>query len=46
MSSNGMAMNVKKTKVMGLSKEGNVQCEIKLNEVVLGQVSKYKYLGS
>ena len=43
----GMSMNVKKsTKVMVMSKEGNVQCEIKLNEVVLEQVSRYKYLGS
>ena len=24
----------------------NVQCEIKLNQVVLEQVSRYKYLGS
>src|SRR5437870_11520874 len=42
----GMSMKVKKTKVMVMSREGNVQCEIKLNEVVLEQVSRYKYLGS
>src|SRR5438132_5984741 len=34
-----MAMNVKKTKVMVMSREGNVQCEIKLNQVVLEQVN-------
>src|SRR5438132_8374760 len=42
----GMAMNVKQTKVMVMSREGNVQCEIKLNQVVLEQVYRYKYLGS
>ena len=42
----GMAMNVKKTKVMVMSREGNVQCEIKLNQVVLEQVNRSKYLGS
>ena len=42
----GMSMNVKKTKVMVMSKEGNVQCNIKLDQVVLEQVNRYKYLGS
>ena len=41
-----MTMNEKKTKVMVMSREGNVQCEIKLNQVVLEQVNRYKYLGS
>src|SRR5438552_1799437 len=31
---------------MVMSREGNVQCEIKLNQVVLEQVNRYKYLGS
>ena len=39
-------MNVKKTKVMVMIREGNVQCEIKLNQVVLEQVNRYKYLCS
>ena len=34
------------TKVMVMSREGNVQCEIKLDQVVLEQVNRYKYLGS
>jgi len=42
----GMAMNVKKTKVMVMSREGNVQCNINLDGVVLEQVNRYKYLGS
>ena len=41
-----MSLNVNKTKVMVMSREGNVQCEIKLNQVVLEQVNRYKYLGS
>src|SRR5207244_12843338 len=42
----GMSMNVKKTKVMVMSRQGNVQREIKLNQVVLEQDNRYKYLGS
>ena len=42
----GMSMNVKKTKVMVMSKEGNIQCHIKLDQEVLEQVNRYKYLGS
>jgi len=42
----GMSMNVKKTKVMVMSKEGDAQCNIKLDQVVLEQVNRYKYLGS
>ena len=42
----GMAMNVKKTKVMVMSKEGKVKCNIKLDQEVLEQVDRYKYLGS
>ena len=42
----GMAINVKKTKVMVISKESNVQCRIMLGQDILEQVSRYKYLGS
>ena len=42
----GMAINVKKTKVMVISKTGKVKCSITLNNVALEQVNRYKYLGS
>ena len=40
----GKAMNVKKTKVTVMSKEGKVKCNIKLDQGVLEQVDRY--LGS
>ena len=42
----GMAMNIKRTKVMIVSKEGKVKCNIKLDQEVLEQLDRYKYLGS
>ena len=42
----GMSINVKKTKVMVVSKAGKIQCQITLDNNVLEQVSQYKYLGS
>jgi hypothetical protein len=42
----GMSINVKKTKLMVISKEEGVKGSIKRNEVELEQVSRYKYLGS
>ena len=41
-----MEINVKKTKVMVISQKGNVQCKVRLNQVELEQVKRYKYLGS
>ena len=41
-----MDVNVKKTKVMVFSKEENVQCNIKVNDEYLEQVTSYRYLGS
>ena len=41
-----MAINVKKTKVMVISKAGKVKCSITLNNMALEQVNLYKYLGS
>ena len=41
-----MAINVKKTKVMGMSKTGAVKCEIHMDGMILEQVERYKYLGS
>ena len=42
----GMAINVKKTKVMVISKAGKVKCSITLNNMALEQVNRYKYLGN
>src|SRR6187401_2184328 len=42
----GMAINVKKTKVMVISKAGKVKCSITLNNMALEQVNRYEYLGS
>ena len=43
----GMAINVKKTKVMVLiSKASKVKCSLTLNNMALEQVNRYKYLGS
>jgi len=42
----GMAMNVKKTKTMVISKTGNSCCKIMVDGTNLEQVSQYKYLGS
>lgn len=42
----GMAINVKKTKVMVISKASKVKCSITLNNMALEQVNRYKYLGS
>jgi len=42
----GMAINIKKTKVMVVCKEGTKQCTITLDNTVLEQVERYKYLGS
>src|SRR2546425_4953499 len=42
----GMAINVKKTKVMVVSKRGKIKCQVTLNNKTLEQVSRYKYLGS
>ena len=41
-----MAINVKKTKVMVISKAKKVRCSITLNNMALEQVNRYKYLGS
>ena len=41
-----MAINVKKTKVMVISKASKVKCSITLNNMALEQVNRYKYLGS
>ena len=41
-----MEINIKKTKVMVISKEEGIKCNIKLENTTLEQVSKYKYLGS
>ena len=38
-------INVKKTKVMVISKRENVPCVIKVNGTQLEQVKQYKYLG-
>ena len=42
----GMAINVKKTKVMVVSKNGKKKCNVTLDKKILEQVSRYKYLGS
>ncbi len=42
----GMAINVKKTKVMVVSKRGKIKCQVTLDNKTLEQVSRYKYLGS
>ena len=41
-----MAINVKKTKVMVISKASKVKCFITLNNMALEQVNRYKYFGS
>src|SRR5437867_8453540 len=41
-----MAINVKKTKVMVVSKRGKIKCQVTLDNMTLEQVSRYKYLGS
>ena len=41
-----MAINMKKTKVMGISKASEMKCSITLNNMALEQVNRYKYLGS
>ena len=42
----GMAINIKKTKVMVVSQSGGETCKVTLENVVLEQVARYKYLGS
>src|SRR5688572_14257763 len=42
----GMAINVKKTKVMVVCKNGKIKCNVTLDKKILEQVSHYKYLGS
>src|SRR5206468_12012049 len=42
----GMAINVKKTKVMVVSQKGGGTCRLTLGKVALEQVTRYKYLGS
>src|SRR6478736_9698393 len=42
----GMAINVKKTKVMVVSQKGGGTCRVMLENVVLEQVTRYKYLRS
>jgi len=42
----GMAINVKKTKVMVVSRTGKEMCSIVLDNKILEQVDRYKYLGS
>src|SRR5437867_11304700 len=42
----GMAINVKKTKAMVVSKRGKIKCQVTLDNKTLEQVSRYKYLGS
>ena len=42
----GMDINVKKTKVMVISKNKNVICDLTLDSKPLEQVNRYKYLGS
>jgi len=42
----GMAINVKRTKVMVLGHKEGFKCQIALNGSFLDQVTRYKYLGS
>ena len=42
----GMAINVKKTKVMVVSKRGKIKCQVTLDNKTLEQVSRYKYFVS
>ena len=42
----GMAINVKKTKVMVVSRTGKERCSIVLDNKILEQIDRYKYLGS
>jgi len=42
----GTEINVKKTKVIVFSNEGNVQCNIKVNEVFIEQVASCRYRGN
>jgi len=41
-----MDINVKKTKVMVISKKGGEKCNVVISGGLLGQVADYKYLGS
>ena len=42
----GMSINAKKTKVMVVNKTGSTPLQISLDNSVLEQVARYKYLGS
>ena len=42
----GMAINVKKTKVLVISKTGKIKCSLSLGGGTIEQVTRYKYLGS
>src|SRR4051812_32654127 len=42
----GMAIYVKKTKVMVISKRGKIKCQVTLDNKTLEQVTRYKYLES
>jgi len=41
-----MEINVKQTKMMVITKTGNVCCKIMVDGTMLEQMSQYKYLGS
>ena len=41
----GFAINVAKTKFMVLSKNGNMQCKIQLDNTTIEQVESFNYLG-
>ena len=42
----GMEINVKKTKVMMMNGTGRIKQDVKLNNVPLERVTRFKYLGS
>ena len=42
----GMEINVKKTKVMVMNESGRIKQHVKLNNVPLERVTRFKYLGS
>jgi len=42
----GMKINVKKTKVMCISRNGNCRIKIQIVSQLVEQVSEFKYLGS
>jgi MarR-like DNA-binding transcriptional regulator SgrR of sgrS sRNA len=42
----GMAINMKKTKVMVISDKGKATCDITLDNMTIEQITRYKYLGN